>query len=32
MSVAEVEKLALDLDERQRALLAVNLLHALPRL
>lgn len=30
MSIAEVEKLALDLDERQRAILAANLLRSLP--
>lgn len=30
MSIAEVEKLALDLDERQRAILAANLLQSLP--
>ena len=30
MSAAEVEKLAFDLPERERALLAANLLHSLP--
>lgn len=30
MSIAEVEKLALDLNERQRAMLAANLLQSLP--
>lgn len=30
MSVAEVEKLAFDLSERERAVLAANLLHSLP--
>ena len=30
MSVAEVEKLAFDLPERDRAILAVNLLQSLP--
>ena len=30
MSAAEVEKLAFDLPERERAMLAANLLHSLP--
>lgn len=30
MSVAEIEKLAFDLPERERAVLAANLLHSLP--
>ena len=30
MSAAEIEKLAFDLPERERAMLAANLLHSLP--